>query len=162
MWTPAAEYVPPGHKPEANGSARRILPMRSAKLHRRIVVDAEDSSEPAGDPKSHARDSPGGSGSGCETGSGSGSGSWSASDTFDGDATSSTVTVSSSDLEAGAPAPPPRKKFRTTALRAGYSLSERLAPIVVAVDAASSSAPVIHLPSEGDFFLADTKVALKH
>ena len=24
----AAEYVPPGHIPEADGSARRILPMR--------------------------------------------------------------------------------------------------------------------------------------
>ena len=44
------EYVPPGHVPEADGSARRILPMQSAKLHRRIVVDAEKSSQLAGDP----------------------------------------------------------------------------------------------------------------
>ena len=41
----SVEYVPPGHVPEGDGSAQRILPMRSAKLHRRIVVDAEDLSE---------------------------------------------------------------------------------------------------------------------
>ena len=107
----AAQYVPPRHIPEADGSARRILPMRLAKLHRRIVVDAEDLSEPAGDPQSDAGDSPSGSDSGCESGSGSGSGSGSASDASDGDATSSAVTVSSSDFEAAAPAPPPRKKI---------------------------------------------------
>ena len=44
------EYVPPGHVPEADGSACRIFPMQSAKPHRRIVVDAEDLSEPARDP----------------------------------------------------------------------------------------------------------------
>ena len=38
----SAEYVPPGHVPEGDVSAQRILSMRSAKLHRRIVADAED------------------------------------------------------------------------------------------------------------------------
>ena len=46
----SAEYVPPRHVPEGDGSAQRILPMRSGKLHRRIVVDVEDSSKPAGNP----------------------------------------------------------------------------------------------------------------
>ena len=44
------EYVPPGHMPKGDGSAQRILPMQPAKLHRRIVVDAEHSSELARDP----------------------------------------------------------------------------------------------------------------
>ena len=103
----SAEYVPPGHVPEEDGSVQRILPMRSAKLHRRIVVDAGDSSEPAGDPQSDIGDSPSGSDSGSESGGESGSGS--GSDASDGDATSSAVTVSSSDLEAAAPALPPQK-----------------------------------------------------
>ena len=114
----AAEYVPPGHVPEGDGTARRTLPMRSLKLHRRIVVDAEDSSEPVGDPQSDAVDSPSGSDIGCESGSGSGSGS----DASDGDATSSAVTVSISDPEAAAPIPPPQKKFRGIAPRARHSL----------------------------------------
>ena len=107
--------------------------------------------------QSDVGDSPSGSDSGCESESGSGSGSAS-----DGDATCSAITVSSSDPEAAAPAPPPRKKFRMTALRVGHSLSQRLAPIFVDVDAASSSAPVTHLLSEGDFFPTDTEAALKH
>ena len=57
---------------------------------------------------------------------------------------------------------PQRKKFRRTAPRAGHSLSQRPAPIVMDVDAASSSAPVTHLLSEGDFFPADIAAALKH
>ena len=154
----AAEYVPPGHIPEADGSACRILRMREAKLHRCIVVDAEDSLEPAGDLQSDAGDSPSGSGSGCESGSGHGSGS--ASDASDGDATSNAVTVSRSDPEAAALAPPPQKKFRRTTPRAGHSFSQQPAPIVVDVDAASSSAPVTHLLSEGDFFPTDTDGAL--
>ena len=155
----SAEYVPPGHVPEGHGSAQRILPMWSAKLHQRIVVDAEDSSKPARDPQSDIGDSPSGSDSGSESGSGSGSGS--GSDASDGDATSSAVTVSSSDPEAAAPAPPPQKNFRRTAPRSAERLSQRPAPVVVNVDAASSSAPVTHLLSEGDFFPTDTEAALK-
>ena len=41
------EYVPPRHVRVGDGSAQRILPMRLAKLPRRIVVDAQDSCEPA-------------------------------------------------------------------------------------------------------------------
>ena len=156
----AAEYVPPGHIPEAYGNARRILPMRSAKLHGRIVVDAEDSSEHASDPQSDAGDSPSGSDSGCESGSGSGSGS--ANDASDGDATSSAVTASSFDPEAAVLAPPPRKKIRGKPPRAGHSLSQQPAPIVADVDAASSSSPVTHLLSEGDSFPTDIEAALKH
>ena len=75
----SAEYVPPRHVPEADGSAQRILPMRLAKVHRRIVVDAKDLPEPAGDPQSDTGDSR----SGSETANGCGSGS----DALDGDAT---------------------------------------------------------------------------
>ena len=153
----AVEYVPPRYIPEADGSARRILPMRLAKLHWHIVVDAVDLSDPARNPQLDTGDSPSGSDSGCESGSGSGSGSGrvsgsgsgsgsgSASDASDADATSSAITVSSFDLEAAAPAPLPRKKFRRTTLRAGHSLSQRPAPIVVDVDAASSPTLVTHL-----------------
>ena len=155
----SAEYVPPGHVPEGDGSAQCILPMRSAKLHRRIVVDAEDSSEPDGDPQSDIGDSPSGSDIGSESGSDGGTGS--GSDASDGDATSSAVTVSSSDPEAAAPAPPPQKKFCRTAPRSAQRLSERPAPVVVDVDAASSSVPVTFLLSEGDFFPTDTEAALK-
>ena len=130
----AAWYVPPGHIPEVDGSAHRILPMRSAKLHRRIVVDAEDSSDPVGDPQSYARDAPSGCDSGCESGSGDGNGSASASDASDGKATSSAVTING----CGPEAPPPWKKFRRTSSHAGHSLSKRPAHIVVDVDAASS------------------------
>ena len=121
----SAEYVPPGHVPEGDGSAQRILPMRSAKLHRRIVVDAENSSEPAGDTQSDIGDSPSGSDSGNESGGESGSGSGSGSDASDGDATSSAVTVSSSDAEAAAPAAPPQKKFRRTAPCSAQRFSQR-------------------------------------
>ena len=108
----SAEYVPHGHVPEGDGSAQRILPMRSAKLHWRIVVDAEDSSEPAGDPQLDIGDSPSGSNSGSESGIGSGSGS--GSDASDGDATSSAVAVAV--LTVRPPhRPPPQKKFRRTA-----------------------------------------------
>ena len=153
------EYVPPGHVPEGDRSAQRILPMRLAKLHGRVVVDSEDSFEPAGVPQSDIGDPPSGTGSGSESGSESGSGS--GSDASDGNATSSAGTVSTSDLEAAAQAPPPQKKFRRTAPRCAQLLSQRPAPIVVDVDAASSSARVTHLPSEGDFFLTDTGAALK-
>ena len=115
----STEYVPPGHVPEGDGSARRIFPMRSAKLHRHIVVDAEDSSEPVGDPQSDIGDSPSGSDSGSETGSESGSWSGSGSDALDGDATSNAVTASNFDPEAAAPAPPWRKSS------AGHTRSTR-------------------------------------
>ena len=155
----SAEYVPPGHVPEGDGSAQRLSPMRSMKLHRRIVVDAEDSFEPLGDPRSDIEDSPSGSDSGSESDSGSGSGS--GSDAWDGDATGSAITVNNFDLEAAAPAPPPQKKFRRTAPRCAQRLSQRPALVVVDVHAATSSAPVTHLLSEGDFFPTDTEAALK-
>ena len=121
----AAEYVPPGHVPEGEGSVQRILPMRSAKLHRLIVSDAEDGSEPVGDPQSHIGDSPSGSDSGSESGSESesGSGSGSGSDASDSDATSSAIAVSISQPEAAALAPPPQKKFRRTAPHSAQSFS---------------------------------------
>ena len=50
------------------------------------------------------------------------------------------------------------KKGRRTAPRAGHSLSQRPAPIVLDVDAASGLAPVTHLRSEGDFILTDTLI----
>ena len=159
----SAEYVPPGHVPQGDGSAQRILPMRSSQLHRRIVVDAEDWSEPARDPESDIGDSTSGNDSGSESGSQSGSegGSGSGSDASDGDATSSAIIVSNSDLEAAVPALPPQKEFRKTASRSAERLSQRQAPVVVDVDAASSLAPVTHLLSEGDFFPTDTEAALK-
>ena len=46
----SAECVAPGHVHKANGSTQRILPMRSTRLHQRIVVHAEDSSQPARSP----------------------------------------------------------------------------------------------------------------
>ena len=105
----SADYVLPGHMPR-DGSVQRILRMRLAELHRHIVVDVEDSSVPARDPKSNIGDSPSGSDCGSDSGSGSGS------DAADGDATSSAITVSNTDPKAAAPAPPPQKQFRGTAL----------------------------------------------
>ena len=43
-----------------------------------------------------------------------------------------------------------------------HNLSRRPAPIAADIDAASSSAPVTHLLSGGDFFPTDTEAALKH
>ena len=127
----SAEYVPPRHVPGGDGSAQRILPMQSAKLHRRIVFHGEYSSEPAGDNRLDIGGSPIGTNSGSESGSGSGSDAW------DFYATSSGFTVSSSDPGTAAPAPPPRKKFRWTAPRSAHSLSQQSALAVVAVDGAS-------------------------
>ena len=54
-----------------------------------------------------------------------------------------------------------QKKFRKTALRFAQSLSYRPRPVVVDVDATSSSTPTAHILSEGDFFPTDTEAALK-
>ena len=102
----SAESVPRGHVREGDGGAERILPTRASKLRRRILVDAEHSSEPARDPHLDIRDSPGGSDS--ESGTGSGRGS--RSDAQGGDTTSNVVTVSTFDPEAAAPALPLQKK----------------------------------------------------
>ena len=74
----SAEYVPPRDVSRAEGSTQRTQPARAAKLHRRIVVDAEDSADP--DPESDAGScsgsgSDGDGGSGRSSGSGSGGGS---------------------------------------------------------------------------------------
>ena len=154
----SVEYVPPRHVPERDGSAQRNLCMRSGNRYRCIVVDAEDLSQPKGYPVSVIGDSPSGNDSVSESGSGSGSGS----DASDADTTSSAVTVSSYDLEAAAPAAPPQKSFRGTAPHSAQGLFQWPPHVVVDVDAASSSAPVIHLLSEGDFFPTNTEAGLKH
>ena len=51
------------------------------------------------------------------------------------------MIVSSPDPEVAAPAPPPRENFRRTAPGARHNLSQRPAPILVDVDAATNSAP---------------------
>ena len=54
-----------------------------------------------------------------------------------------------------------KKKFRRTAPCFAQRLSQRPAPVVVDVDAASSSAPLTHLLSEDDLFPTDNEAALK-
>ena len=156
-----AEYVPPRDVSGVEGSTQRTQPPRAAKLHRRIVVDAEDSADP--DPESDAgscsgsgSDGSSGSGSGRSSGSGSGSGSSSGSD-----ATSSAITVSGSDVEAAAAPPPAKKKFLWTGVRPSQCATRAPPPPAIDVDAESSCAPVPHLLSEGDFFPTDTEAALK-
>ena len=157
----SAEYVPPRDVSGAEGSSQRTQLTRAAKLHRRIVVDAEDSADP--DPESDARScsgsgSDGGSGSGSGRSSGSGSGSGSSSGS---DATSSAITISSSDVEAAAAPPLAKKKFRRTGLRPSQCATRALPPPAIDVDAESISAPVPHLLSEGNFFPTDAEAALK-
>ena len=72
------------------------------------------------------------------------------------------ITVGMSNPKATTPALPPRNKFRGMALRCPHSLSQRPAPVVIDVDAASNSTPLTHLLSEGDIFPTDTEAALKH
>ena len=100
----AAEYVPIGHACDVGGAPGRIQPQRAAKLHRRVVVDAQDSTDPDPHPDPNS-DTASGSGSGSDSGSGSGS-----QHDSDGSGTSSAVTVSSSDPEACPPQPPPKKR----------------------------------------------------
>ena len=151
----SAEYVPPRDVSGAEGSTQCTQPARAAKLHRRIVVDAEDSADP--DPESDAGScsgsgSDGGSGSGSGSGSGRSSGSGSGSGSSSGsDATSSAITVSSSDVEAAAAPPPAKKKIRQTGVRPSQCATRALPPLAIDVDAESSSAPVPHLLSEEIF-----------
>ena len=56
---------------------------------------------------------------------------------------------------------PAKKKFRRTRVRPSPCATRALPPPAIDVDAESSSAPVPHLLSEGDFFPKDTEAALK-
>ena len=157
----SAEYVPPRDVSGAKGSTQRTKPARAAKLHRRIVVDGEDSAHPnhesnAGSCSGSGSDRGSGSGRGRSSGSGSGSGSSSGID-----ATSSGITVSTSYSAATAAPPPAKKKFRQTGVRPSQCASQALPSPAMDVDGESSSAPIPHLLSEGDFFLTNTEAAVK-
>ena len=89
----SAVYVPPRDVSGAEGSTQRTQLARAAKLHRRIVVDAEDSAHP--DPESDAGSC---SGSGSDGGSGSGSGKSSGSGSASGSSSGSDATSSASPL----------------------------------------------------------------
>ena len=124
-------------RPVSDSATQRTQPMRAVKLHRRIVVDANNLSDP--DPT--ASDSSGNSSTASSEAS---------SHTDSGHSTSSgtpnTTSSSSSNSESLVPEAPPPKKFR----RRGVPSKPPVKVECIDVDAASSSAPRTTLLRESD------------
>ena len=126
--------------PVSDPGTVRTQPMHVAKLHRRIVVDASNSS----DPDAAVSDS---SCSSSSTASGSSS-------RTDSDASTSTTTPTSSSTsssESPVPVEPPVKNFR----RRGTPSKPTVKVECITVDDASSSAPPATLLRESDHYPTD-------
>ena len=128
--------------PVSGSATQRTQPMRAVKLQRRIVVDANNSSDP--DPTA--------SGS---SGNSSMASSDASSHTDSGDSTNtgtpSTTSSGSSSSDSLVPAAPPPKKFR----RRGVPRKPTLKVECIDVDGASSSAPPATLLCESDHYPTD-------
>ena len=119
--------------PVSDSATQRTQPMRAVKLHRRIVVDANNLSDP--DPT--ASDSSGNSSMASNDAS---------SHTDSGDSTSTgtpSTTTSSSSSDSLVPAAPPTKTFG----RRGVPSKPAVKVACTDVDDASTSAPPCHLAS---------------
>ena len=127
--------------PLSDSATQRTQPMRATKLHRGIVVDANNSSDP--DPR--ASDSSGNS---------SMASSEASSHTDSGDSTSTgtpSTTSSNSSSDSLVAAAPPPKKFR----RRGVPSKLAVKVECIAVDNGSSSAPPATFLRESDHYPTD-------